>query len=232
MRPAAAAPAILPAVRLAKKLQGWRAAVAVLVLAAIAVPGVALALASNNSPDASLPGSGPAPIPVAVEPPLPPPRPHLVEPQAGVTADQQPGVDPAQLEGTPSAPREIPPSDKQARAELAQLEELQLGSFDSRAATSGFHAAIASVYTDYGLGIACGGVLHRGQLGVAHKTAPCGTLITFRYNGRQITVPVIDRGPYIAGREWDLTGAAAQALGFPGLGTIDWAVAHGKASGG
>jgi rare lipoprotein A (peptidoglycan hydrolase) len=88
------------------------------------------------------------------------------------------------------------------------------------------------VYTDYNLGIACGGVLHRGQMGVAHKTAPCGTLITFRYNGRQITVPVIDRGPYIAGREWDLTGAAAQALGFPGLGTIDWAVAQGRASGG
>jgi len=225
-------PAILPAVRLASKLTGWRAAVAVLVVAAIAVPGVALALAPNRSPDASLPGSGPAPIPVAEEPPLPPPRPHVVEPQAGVTADQQPAVDPAQLEGTPSAPREIPPSDKEARAELAQLEELQLGSFDSRAATSGFHQSIASVYTDYGLGIACGGVLQRGQLGVAHKTAPCGTLITFRYNGRQITVPVIDRGPYIAGREWDLTGAAAQALGFPGLGTIEWAVAHGRASGG
>ena len=224
-------PAILPAVRLASKLQGWRAAVAVLVIAAVAIPGVALALASNRSPDASLPGSGPAPIPVAEEPPLPPPRPHVVEPQAGITADQQPAVDPAQLEGTPSAPREIPPSDKEARAELAQLEELQLGSFDSRAATSGFQQSIASVYTDYGLGIACGGVLHRGQLGVAHKTAPCGTLITFRYNGRQITVPVIDRGPYIAGREWDLTGAAAERLGFPGLGTIEWAVAHGKASG-
>ena len=107
---------------------------------------------------------------------------------------------------------------------LAQLEELQLGSFDSRAATSGFHQSIASVYTDYGLGIACGGVLHRGQLGVAHKTAPCGTLITFRYAGRVITVPVIDRGPYIAGREWDLTGATAEALGFPGLGQIEWSV--------
>jgi rare lipoprotein A len=39
-------------------------------------------------------------------------------------------------------------------------------------------------------------------------------------------VPVIDRGPYIAGREWDLTGATAAALGFPGLGQIRWAVAR------
>ena len=37
-------------------------------------------------------------------------------------------------------------------------------------------------------------------------------------------MPVIDRGPYIAGREWDLTGATAEALGFPGLGQIEWSV--------
>ena len=85
--------------------------------------------------------------------------------------------------------------------------------------------SVASVFRDYGLGLACGGVLGRHQLGVAHKTAPCGTLITFTYNGRSLTVPVIDRGPYIAGREWDLTGATAEALGFPGLGDIEWHVA-------
>jgi rare lipoprotein A (peptidoglycan hydrolase) len=91
---------------------------------------------------------------------------------------------------------------------------------------SGTQVSVASVFTDYGLGLACGGVLGRDQLGVAHKTAPCGTLITFVYGGRAITVPVIDRGPYIAGREWDLTGATAAALGFPGLGQIEWSVAQ------
>jgi rare lipoprotein A (peptidoglycan hydrolase) len=89
---------------------------------------------------------------------------------------------------------------------------------------SGVQASVASVFRDYGLGLACGGLLGRDQLGVAHKTAPCGTLISFTYAGRTLTVPVIDRGPYIAGREWDLTGAAADALGFPGLGQIAWAV--------
>jgi hypothetical protein len=37
--------------------------------------------------------------------------------------------------------------------------------------------------------------LARNQLGVAHNTAPCGTLIAFSYAGRSVTVPVIDRGP-------------------------------------
>jgi rare lipoprotein A (peptidoglycan hydrolase) len=90
---------------------------------------------------------------------------------------------------------------------------------------SGVQVSVASVFTDYGLGLACGGVLGRDQLGVAHKTAPCGTLITFSYGGRSLTVPVVDRGPYIAGREWDLTGATAAALGFPGLGRIAWSLA-------
>jgi hypothetical protein len=87
-----------------------------------------------------------------------------------------------------------------------------------------FNVSIASVYTDYGLPIACGGVLHVPQLGVANKTLPCGTMVLFRYGNRAIRVPVIDRGPYIAGREWDLTGATAEALHFPGLGPIQWRI--------
>jgi rare lipoprotein A (peptidoglycan hydrolase) len=87
-----------------------------------------------------------------------------------------------------------------------------------------FNISVASVFTDYGLPIACGGVLHVPQLGVANKTLPCGTMVTFVYNGRAIRVPVLDRGPYIAGREWDLTGATAEALKFPGLGEIYWRI--------
>lgn len=87
-----------------------------------------------------------------------------------------------------------------------------------------FNTSIASVYTDYGLPIACGGVLHVPQLGVANKTLPCGTMVLFKYGNRAIRIPVIDRGPYIAGREWDLTGAAAEALRFPGLGPIQWRI--------
>ena len=83
-----------------------------------------------------------------------------------------------------------------------------------------FRAALASFYDDYGLPVACGGVLGRNQIGVAHKTLPCGTRLTIRYRGRTINARVIDRGPYIAGREFDLTGAAARALHFDGVATI------------
>jgi rare lipoprotein A (peptidoglycan hydrolase) len=44
--------------------------------------------------------------------------------------------------------------------------------------------------------------------------------VRLRYHGREITVPVIDRGPYVAGREFDLTYAVKEKLGFPGVGTV------------
>jgi peptidoglycan lytic transglycosylase len=72
----------------------------------------------------------------------------------------------------------------------------------------------------YGNGVACGGTLMPGTMGVAHKTLPCGTEVKLRYHGRSVTVPVIDRGPYVAGRDYDLTEAVKEKLGFPGVGTV------------
>jgi rare lipoprotein A len=71
----------------------------------------------------------------------------------------------------------------------------------------------------YGNGVACGGTLMPGTMGVANKTLPCGTEVKLRYHGRTLTVPVIDRGPYVAGRDYDLTTAVKEKLGFPGVGT-------------
>ena len=59
-----------------------------------------------------------------------------------------------------------------------------------------------------------------GTLGVANKTLPCGTMVKLRYHGHTVTVPVIDRGPYVAGRDFDLTEATRDRLGFPGVGTV------------
>lgn len=72
----------------------------------------------------------------------------------------------------------------------------------------------------YGNSTACGGALHAGRLGVAHRYLPCGTRVTFRYRGRTVTAPVIDRGPFAAGREWDLTAATKHRLGFGDVGTV------------
>jgi rare lipoprotein A len=71
-----------------------------------------------------------------------------------------------------------------------------------------------------GGGLACGGQLTGSTMGVANKTLPCGTLVTLRYGGRSVRVPVVDRGPYVAGREFDLTEATKRALGFDGVGSM------------
>ena len=94
-------------------------------------------------------------------------------------------------------------------------------SSESRQLTS-YRLAGASWYGPglWGNGVACGGTLMPGTLGVANKTLPCGTKVKLRYHGHEITVPVIDRGPYVAGREYDLTYAVKEKLGFPGVGTV------------
>jgi hypothetical protein len=78
-----------------------------------------------------------------------------------------------------------------------------------------FQPAIASWYGPrfFGRQTACGTKLTRKTVGVAHKTLPCGTLVDLYHGGRTLTVPVIDRGPFVAGRDWDLTQAAARQLG-------------------
>ena len=67
----------------------------------------------------------------------------------------------------------------------------------------------------YGNQTACGQTLRRDTMGVAHKTLPCGTRVRFHYRDKTRKVPVIDRGPYIDGRRWDLTEATRAALDFP-----------------
>ena len=65
----------------------------------------------------------------------------------------------------------------------------------------------------YGKQTACGQTLTPSVIGVANRTLPCGTLIKVSYQGRALTVPVLDRGPYSSiGADWDLTAGAAQAL--------------------
>jgi rare lipoprotein A (peptidoglycan hydrolase) len=86
-----------------------------------------------------------------------------------------------------------------------------------------YREALASWYGPglYGRRTGCGGTLGYSQLGVAHKTLPCGTKVTLRHHGRRVRVPVIDRGPYVGAREYDLTAATARKLGFRGHGGID-----------
>jgi hypothetical protein len=87
-----------------------------------------------------------------------------------------------------------------------------------------YRKAVASHYGKgfYGSRTACGKRLKRKTLGVAHRQVPCGAKVTFLHRGRSVRVPVIDRGPFVRGRDWDLTTAAAKKLRVNGVAKI-WA---------
>jgi Lytic transglycolase len=89
--------------------------------------------------------------------------------------------------------------------------------------TLDYKTAQASTFSTYGEDLACGGSLEPGMIGVANKSLPCGTKLSLKHGDRTLKVAVIDRGPYVKGREFDLTKATAQELGFNGLGPIQWA---------
>ena len=72
----------------------------------------------------------------------------------------------------------------------------------------------------YGNGVACGGTLTPTTRGVANKYLPCGTRVTLQYGGRTVVARVVDRGPYVAGRDWDLTEQTKKDLGFGGVGVV------------
>jgi hypothetical protein len=75
-------------------------------------------------------------------------------------------------------------------------------------------------------GTACGVMYTRTLVGVANRTLPCGTLVAFSYRGRTVVAPVVDRGPYVTGRNWDLSGGLCQALRHCFTGPIRWTIVH------
>ena len=84
----------------------------------------------------------------------------------------------------------------------------------------------------WGHSTACGTVLTPTTLGVAHRKLPCGTQVTFSYNGASVTATVIDRGPFHKGYAWDLTKKVAKRLGFlpAGAGPLEATVSPPPAS--
>ncbi len=81
---------------------------------------------------------------------------------------------------------------------------------------------IASVYGYDGQKTANGERANPKGMTAAHKSLPFGTMVTVvnKSNGRQVTVRINDRGPFIRGRIIDLTPAAASQLGFSGLAPV------------
>lgn len=98
----------------------------------------------------------------------------------------------------------------------------------SPARASDYKAAVATWYGPglFGNHLACGGVLTHHTLGVAHKRLPCGTKVALRYHGRTVVVPVVDRGPFSRGVDYDLTYATARKLGMAQTSSLRAAALH------
>ena len=107
------------------------------------------------------------------------------------------------------------------RAVVARGAGAQASSTPSAAVTV-YRPARATWYDPglFGNRTACGATLTPELHGVAHRSLPCGTLVEVLHGGLTITVPVVDRGPFHEGVQYDLTQATAQALGFDGVGAI------------
>jgi rare lipoprotein A len=102
------------------------------------------------------------------------------------------------------------------RAVLASAGEAVAAAATPELAITVHRPAVATWFGPglYGRRTACGQRMSRTLLGVAHKRLPCGTQVAVLYRGRRITVPVVDRGPFRRGTEWDLTAGTAEALRF------------------
>jgi rare lipoprotein A len=84
---------------------------------------------------------------------------------------------------------------------------------------------VASYYADKFVGrtTANGEKYKHNKLTAAHKTLPFGTILKVKNleNGKEVTVRVNDRGPFVEGRIIDLSKSAAQELNFINQGIAE-----------
>jgi rare lipoprotein A len=77
-------------------------------------------------------------------------------------------------------------------------------------------------YPYHGRATASGEIYNMYGISAAHRTLPFGTEVRVHdlENGRDVTVRINDRGPFIEGRIIDLSYAAAQAMGMSGIARV------------
>ena len=87
-----------------------------------------------------------------------------------------------------------------------------------------WYKALAAPYTPSARKVtACGQRVDGHTLGVAHPVLHCGVKIFIAFNGKQVLTQVIDKGPAVPGREFDVTKALADKIGLQGVEQVQWA---------
>ena len=72
------------------------------------------------------------------------------------------------------------------------------------------------------------GTFDGNEMGVANLGLPCGYPLRLKRMGRVVRVRVMDRGPYVAGRYFDLTPAVKSRLRCPDLCRVHYRYGHGR----
>jgi rare lipoprotein A (peptidoglycan hydrolase) len=90
-----------------------------------------------------------------------------------------------------------------------------------------WYQALAAPYTPSAKRrTACGQKVDGHTLGLAHPVLPCGAKIFIDYGGKRVLTQVIDKGPAVPGREFDVTKALADKIGLQGVDQLEWAYAR------
>jgi hypothetical protein len=108
------------------------------------------------------------------------------------------------------------------RAILQSASGLRAAGASPTVTVTVYRTARATLYGPgfYGKRTACGVKLTRSTIGLANRTLRCGEHVSVYFQGRTLSVPVIDRGPYANGADFDLTMATGRALGITGTEQI------------
>lgn len=190
-----------------------------LAVAAVLVPGSdsphkPVSLSNGTAPETTAPVSTLPPTTTTeattttTAPPPPSTTTTAAPPRTTTTVRVSRGVPRSEVTTTTTEPAPEPPAEEATTTTVTD---------------EGFRSYQASWYGPglYGNKTACGHVYTENLQGVAHRSLPCGTMVTFRYNGVIKTVPVVDRGPYVGGRTWDLSAATCRSLNHCHTGAIE-----------
>ena len=123
-----------------------------------------------------------------------------------------------------------------AVAVLALVAALALGAVTGRAdegasetkpstePAGDWYAALAAPYTfeEGAKQTKCGIAIGPRTMGVSHPVLPCGAKIVLEYEGTRVLTQVIDRGPDVPGREFDVSRPLANELKLQGIRPIRW----------
>ena len=78
----------------------------------------------------------------------------------------------------------------------------------------------------FGRRSACGIVIRKGTLGIAHPVLPCGAKIFIAFEGHEVLTQIIDHAPRSPGLEFEIAPALAGELGLHGVQQIRWTFAR------